>query len=69
MGGRENVGREDGVKRDESSSAESGSGGSIGRYFFRTEAIVVTRADGGNTLKKDALKGRASLFSPNVIIL
>ena len=68
MGGRENVGREDGVKRDESSSAESGSGGSIGRYFFRTEAIVVTRADGGNK-KRMRSKDAQAYFSPNVNIL
>lgn len=55
MGGRENVGREDGLKREESSSVKSGSGGSIGRYFCRTEAIVVASADTKNeAFAKDA---------------
>ena len=40
IGGRENVGTDGKEKRAESSSVESGSGGSIGRYFWRTEAIV-----------------------------
>lgn len=39
-GGRENVGREDGEKRSASSSVDNGSGGSIGTYLLRTEAIV-----------------------------
>ena len=41
MGGREKVGIEDGgEKRAVSSSDASGSGGLIGRYLFRIEAMV-----------------------------
>lgn len=49
MGGRENVGREEGVRerRAVSSSVERGSGGSIGRYFWRTWDIF-GRGGGGD---------------------
>jgi hypothetical protein len=41
MGGRENDGREEGAEKSAwSSSVESGSGGSMGRYFSRTEAMI-----------------------------
>jgi hypothetical protein len=40
-GGRENDGREEGAEKSaRSSSVESGSGGSMGRYLSRTEAII-----------------------------
>ena len=41
-GGRENVGRDGGDKTVESSSVDNGSGGSIGTYLLRTEAILST---------------------------
>lgn len=42
IGGRENVGSEDGgLKRETSSSVERGSGGSMGTYLLRTEAMVM----------------------------
>jgi len=42
MGGREKVGdAEGGEKREMSSSVARGSGGSMGRYFWRTEDILV----------------------------
>jgi hypothetical protein len=40
-GGREKDGREEGAEKSaRSSSVESGSGGSMGRYLSRTEAII-----------------------------
>lgn len=63
IGGRENVGRVvGGEKRDMSSSVARGSGGSIGRYLFRTEDMVMD-GDGFTRCSKTEMKfdGRASL--------
>jgi hypothetical protein len=62
MGGREKDGREEGAeKSDRSSSVESGSGGSMGRYLSRTEAILQV----GLTVDLEICKGRAIRRSPN----
>jgi hypothetical protein len=65
MGGRENDGREEGAEKSvRSSSVESGSGGSMGRYLSRTEAMIQSLA---TWLGFEICKGRAIQIttSPN----